>query len=199
MTSADPPNSSRLLRAAGTTLLALAALCLVVGVVSLVGGGSSPRGGSAAPSGSSQPAVPGAASPTTGRPNVTNQPTATAVPSQSQPVGTITTSTSKPPPTQAQSLPLRVYNNSTIAGLAARAADDLRNAGWNVAEVGNYGSGVIATTTVYFRPGTDEEGPAKQLAAQFQMRAEPRFEGIANAPAGVVVIVTNDYKGLRNK
>jgi hypothetical protein len=107
--------------------------------------------------------------------------------------------TSKPPTTPAQSTLLRIYNNSTIAGLAARAADDLRTAGWNVAEVGNYGSGVIATTTVYFRPGTDEEGPANQLAAQFQMRVEPRFDGIANAAPGVIVIVTNDYKGQRNK
>jgi hypothetical protein len=198
VTSADPPNSSSRLRTAGMALLALAALSLVVGIVSLVGGGG--------PSGQT---AQGSPSPTTtGQPSVPNQPPATAVPSQSQPVGTTTTTTTakngtttngKPPTTQTQHTPLRIYNNSTISGLAVRAADDLRNAGWNVGEVGNYPYGVIATTTVYFRPGTDEEGAANQVAASFQMRAEPRFEGIANAPPGVIVIVTNDYKGLQTK
>jgi hypothetical protein len=90
-------------------------------------------------------------------------------------------------------LPLRVYNNSTIGGLATRAAEDFRKAGWPIDEVGNYPQGVIPTTTVYYRPGTEEEAPAKALAEQFGMRANPRFDGLQHATPGIIVIVTNDY------
>jgi LytR cell envelope-related transcriptional attenuator len=93
----------------------------------------------------------------------------------------------------ALSVPLRVYNNSTIQGLAARAAEDFRRAGWPVEEVGNYPGGVIPTSTVYFRPGTDEEAAARALGEQFHLRVEQRFEGIQDASAGIIVIVTNDY------
>jgi hypothetical protein len=95
--------------------------------------------------------------------------------------------------TSAERAPLRVYNNSTVAGLAARAAEDFRNAGWPIDEVGNYPQGVISTTTVYYRPGTDEEASARALAQQFGMRVNPRFEGMQNATPGIIVIVTNDY------
>jgi hypothetical protein len=95
--------------------------------------------------------------------------------------------------TSATRVPLRVYNNSTIAGLATRAAEDFRNAGWPIDEIGNYPQGVIPTTTVYYRPGTNEEAPAKALAEQFGMRVNPRFEGLQHATPGIIVIVTNDY------
>jgi hypothetical protein len=89
--------------------------------------------------------------------------------------------------------PLRVYNNSRIEGLAARAADDFRRAGWEVADIGAYGEGIIPTTTVYYRPGTDEEAPARALADQFGLRVMPRFDGIKDASPGVIVIVTREY------
>ncbi|HEV7468533.1 MAG TPA: LytR C-terminal domain-containing protein [Pseudonocardia sp.] len=90
--------------------------------------------------------------------------------------------------------PLRVYNNSTIAGLAAKAAEDFRRAGWTVTESRNYSDGVIPTTTVYYRPGTGEQAAAERLAAEFGMRAEPRFAGIQDATPGLIVILTKDYK-----
>jgi hypothetical protein len=90
--------------------------------------------------------------------------------------------------------PLRVYNNSTIAGLAAKAAEDFRRAGWTVTESRNYSDGVIPTTTVYYRPGTREQAAAERLAAEFGMRAEPRFAGIQDATPGLIVILTKDYK-----
>jgi hypothetical protein len=90
-------------------------------------------------------------------------------------------------------MPLRVYNNSTVTGLATRAAEDFRKAGWPIDVVANYPQGVIPTTTVYFRPGTDEEAAAKALGEQFGIRANPRFEGLKNASPGLIVIVTNDY------
>ncbi|MGQ0716023.1 MAG: LytR C-terminal domain-containing protein [Pseudonocardiales bacterium] len=87
---------------------------------------------------------------------------------------------------------VRVYNNSTISGLAARAAEDLTAAGWTVVEVGNYARGTIPTTTAYYQDGTDRDD-AEALGAEFGMRVESRFPGIANAGPGLIVIVTNDY------
>ena len=80
-----------------------------------------------------------------------------------------------------------------ITGLAQRAADELRLRGWNVTEVGNYPYGEIPESTVYFRPGTDEEGAAQSLAAQFEVRTLPRFEGIQHASPGLIVIVTRNW------
>jgi len=97
--------------------------------------------------------------------------------------------------TGAVRAPLRVYNNSTITGLAARAAADFRNAGWQVEEVGNYPSGIIPTSTVYYRPGTSEQQAAQALAGQFGLRVEPRFSGLDEAAPGLIVIATNDYQG----
>jgi hypothetical protein len=88
---------------------------------------------------------------------------------------------------------VRIYNNSTIHGLAARAARDLSAAGWTVVEVGNYAAGTIPTTTAYYQESTDQQSAAEALGADFGMRVEPRFPGIANAGAGLIVIVTNDY------
>jgi hypothetical protein len=88
---------------------------------------------------------------------------------------------------------VRVYNNSTIRGLAAQAAEDLTAAGWTVVEVGNYAQGTIPTTTVYYQEGTDQRDDAEALGAEFGMRVQPRFPGLANADPGLIVIVTNDY------
>ena len=90
--------------------------------------------------------------------------------------------------------PVRVYNNSLIKNLAERVAQDLREAGWQVTEVGNYSAGVIPTSTVYYRPGTDEQAAARSLASSFGMHAQPRFSGIADASPGLIVIVTKDYQ-----
>jgi hypothetical protein len=92
----------------------------------------------------------------------------------------------------AARLPLRVYNNSLVKGLAARASADFRNAGWTVTEIGGY-EGLIPRSTVYYRPGTAEETAAKELARTFGLHAEPRFAGIAQATPGVIVIVTKEY------
>jgi hypothetical protein len=105
-----------------------------------------------------------------------------------------TTTTTSPTPGPEKSVPVRVYNNSTIKGLAAEAAEDLAAAGWTVAEVGNYSAGRIPTTTVYYTPGTAEEAAARALGEEFGMRVEDRFAGIRDANPGVIVIVTNDYR-----
>lgn len=122
-----------------------------------------------------------------------------AIPTEPVPTGT---PVDTPPPSAAAAPAtgdnhrrgaVRVYNNSTIRGLAARAARDLTAAGWTVVEVGNYAQGTIPTTTAYYQEGTDEQRWAQALGSDFGMRVEPRFPGIENLGPGLVVIVTNDY------
>ncbi|MGW9477613.1 LytR C-terminal domain-containing protein [Saccharomonospora azurea] len=98
-------------------------------------------------------------------------------------------------PVSDDTVPVRVYNNSTIKGLASRASEDLNALGWDVVETGNYSAGVIPASTIYFRPGTDEEAVAHSLAETFGMRVEPRFDGIADSSPGLIMIVTQDYAG----
>lgn len=92
---------------------------------------------------------------------------------------------------------VRVYNNSTISGLARTAGDDMRAQGWNVVEESNYSDGVIPKSTAYFRPGTDEEHAARALASDLGIDVAKRFNGIQDSSPGVVVIVTKDYAKTR--
>lgn len=98
---------------------------------------------------------------------------------------------------EAQNAPrahVRVYNNSTVSGLAAGAAEDFRGAGWTVDEVANYPTGTIPTSTVYYRPGTSEQASAERIGSEFGLRTAPRFAGLNQASPGLIVIVTNDYQ-----
>lgn len=88
---------------------------------------------------------------------------------------------------------VRIYNNSTIRGLAEKAAGEFRTNGWTVSQVQNYSQGVIPTTTVYYRQGTGEKAAAEEIAKKFGIRSEPRFDGIQDATPGVIVIVTRDF------
>ena len=193
------------LRKAGLALLALAVIAALIGLVLWL-----TRGG--------QTAVPG---PSTATPTATLPPSVIPFPPISPTPEAPTTILPVPappapaPPAPAQPGPeqgapleqaapaegkgssrgvVRVYNNSMIRGLAARAADDLRASGWSVVEVGNYPWGIIPTTTVYYEEGTGEQADAEAIASQFGMRVEPRFPGIAHASPGIIVIVTKDYR-----
>lgn len=91
---------------------------------------------------------------------------------------------------------VRIYNNSMIRGLAHRAAEDFRQAGYTVAEVGNYSGGRIPTTTIYYRQGTAEQDQAGTIGTHLGARTKPRFDGITDASPGIIVIVTKDYDGF---
>jgi hypothetical protein len=200
MTSPESPSSSHPARAAGFALLGVALIALVIGVATLFTGGNGTNNaeGTSTPPG---PATSGPAS-STEAPASSTAPQATTTtttsPPTTTPPPTAGTTTPPPPVTPTAKPPVRIYNNSTIAGLAARASDDVKRSGWEVAETGNYSQGQIPTTTVYFRPGTEEEASAKQLASVMRARVEERFEGIQAAHDGIIVIVTNDYKGTQN-
>ncbi|HEX2131364.1 MAG TPA: LytR C-terminal domain-containing protein [Actinophytocola sp.] len=205
MTSPEP-SATRPLRVAGLALLGVAAIALVIGLVSMFGGNGDDQadggndGQPPATTSSSAGSTGSVTPPSSGSGSTSLAPTTTTT--------TTTTPPSRPPGTNVpvppggdgngesgKTEPVRVYNNSTISGLATRAADELRESGWTVAEVGNYPSGVIPTTTVYFRPGTAEESAAELLGDEFGMRVEPRFTGLSGFDPGLIVIVTNDYQG----
>jgi hypothetical protein len=200
MTAPEPTGGpARPARIAGIVLLVVAAIALVMGIVSLLplGGGGNEAGGSttnSAPSSttSSAPAkttTTSKAAPTT---TTTAKPPATTTTANGQP-----TQQQPPPANPAQTAQLRVYNNGTIKGMAQQAANDFTSAGWHVTTVSNYSQGIIATSTVYFRPGTDEEAAANALGQQFHLRVMPRFDGIQAADPGVIVIITDDYSPPR--
>jgi hypothetical protein len=188
--------ASRRLRTAGLVLLFLAVVAVVIGLAVAVTrdeqtaatGGPSVAPTHARPSASAIPSVVPYPPPVPARPVVPPPDAA-----EGAPVGHKDPSdkgSSDRAPSRSE---VRVYNNSTIRGLAARAAHDLTAAGWTVVEVGNYAHGAIPTTTVYYQEGTDQRAEAQALGAQFRMRVELRFPGIENAGSGLVVIVTNDY------
>lgn len=201
MSAVQDPGSSRPSRVVGLMLLAISVVALVIGVVTLLGGnGSNGAAGTTLPP--SPTGGPTGSSPT-GRPTSPTRSESVPPTSPVPPTQSTGTSIPLPPPPNPEpdtepdtrANPVRVFNNGTIAKLAAQAARDFEADGWNVVEVGNYSDGIIPTTTVYFRQGTDEEAAARQLGKKFGMRVEPRFTGIGGASPGLIVMITNDYGG----
>lgn len=213
MTGPAPSGGPSPLRIGGLALLGVGAVAAVIGIGTLVSGGG---GGSTAAAPTSS-AAPGPTAP--GTPTAVAPPSAEVPVPSFAPTNAIAAPTAAPGPGTGGSgstgggagsagsggsgggggasvvrSPVRVYNNSTIKGLAARAADDFRNNGWTVTAVANYPFGTIPTSTVYYRPGTAEQSGAQAMAAEFGMRSEPRFAGLDDASPGLIVIVTNDYQ-----
>jgi hypothetical protein len=88
-----------------------------------------------------------------------------------------------------------VLNNSTIRGLADRAAAAVQARGWQVAQVGNF-AGRLAVTTVYYTPGdAAQEAAARELAREFPQVTQvlPRYAGLPPTPPGVVLVVTRTW------
>lgn len=111
-------------------------------------------------------------------------PPASAPPAQPAP--------SAPNLAEAQRTPVRIYNNSTVDGLAASTADRLRDEGWNITDVRNYDSGLIPQSTIYYGSTPGEKQAAEKLGQEMGFPAAPRFDGIVDAPPGVIVILTGD-------
>ncbi|ASU77346.1 hypothetical protein CDG81_02345 [Actinopolyspora erythraea] len=224
MPSGEFPTGRSAARIGGFTLVGVGVLALFFGVATALTGGSTPSAGSDAPG--NAPPPPSSTSTGAAGTSTTVPDTGTSAPSDpetSEPQDSPTSSPSDNPTRDDQRSPgsesrapddadsggdgagnaaeqvrisLRVYNNSKIDDLAHRAADDLRGAGFEVLEVGNYAGGRIPVTTVYYRPGTDERAEARTVARRLDARLEPRFRGIADASPGVIVIVTKNYDGL---
>jgi hypothetical protein len=177
---------SRPVRTAGFVMIGVAVVAVGLGVFALNSNGSG-KAAAGRPPVTTTPA-------TTKPPATTTHPTTTT---PSFPSGQ--TTTVAPPPTTTpanplQGVPVRVYNNSKIPDLAMTAAQDFRNAGFNVVLVGNYPQGILPHSAAFFSSAPGEQAVATQLAHDFNMQAQPRFPGIAFASPGVIVIVTKDFQ-----
>ncbi|HEX3787706.1 MAG TPA: LytR C-terminal domain-containing protein [Pseudonocardiaceae bacterium] len=203
MSSLPPSGPTRPARTAGLILLGVAVIAVGLGVFALTSSGNSHP--AAASTSTNQPAPTTTASRPATKPATTSPATTTKPPTTTPagpPVGP--TTTIAPPPTTTTpdggvpgigQVQVRVYNNGTIKGLAAAATADFTQAGFDVVETGNYSQGSIPTSTVYYTSLPGEQATATALGQQFGMRVQPRFPGIAYASPGVIVIVTNDFKG----
>lgn len=101
--------------------------------------------------------------------------------------------TAEPPIGVLKRQPLTVLNNTTIQGLAQRAASTFSARGWKVGGIGNY-TGRIASTTVYYDAGNrTEQQAAAALAGQFAgvMHTAPRFAGLPGS--GLTVVLAPDW------
>ena len=168
-------------------LLALAGIALlVVGLLALNGSDEAPPGAAPAPTSTASQA------PTeTGSPSVSPSPSATTSAAATLP----TITTAPPNPSPVARAPLTVLNNSTIAGLADRAAAAAERRGWRVAQVGNFAGRLPATTVYYTQGNAAEERAARQLAAEFPQIGQvlSRYAGLPPTPAGIVLVVTRDW------
>lgn len=85
--------------------------------------------------------------------------------------------------------PVRVLNNSNVAGLAAQTASLLEDEGFAIEDTGNYSAGTVGMTTVYYGTTPGEEETALAVADALGVSAEPRLPGLADEAPGVIVIV----------
>ncbi|MFF0609013.1 LytR C-terminal domain-containing protein [Nocardia tengchongensis] len=190
MSNPNSPAGGPPLRALAMVLIALAIVFAGIGAMSLSSSDSSD---------SSAGSTSEAATSTAAQQNSTVAGTPSMVSSTLAPTTTTaapTTTAATPTTTAAagvdKSLPVRVYNNGTVAGLAKKTGDQLSGEGYNITEVGNYPGGVIPKTTVYYGSSPKEQALAKAIAAELGCSAEPRFPGISDSPTGVIVIVTGN-------
>ena len=177
----------------------LGVACAVAGVVLLAVGlvalnrGDEGRPPGAAPTSSAPPSA--AASPTTTEPGSSAPATTTTAPRTTPPRTTPRTTRPPAPRPAPARAPLTVLNNSTVTGLGERVAASVRQRGWQVAAVGNFG-GRLPQTTVYYTPGdAAQERAARQLAADFPQvrRIYPRYAGLPPTPSGIVLVVTRSW------
>ncbi len=85
-------------------------------------------------------------------------------------------------------IPVYVFNQTSISGLAAETANSLESAGWNVVGVDNW-VGSVPTDTVYFYPG--ERAAAERLSNDFP-DIERVWPASAPMPAGALTVILAD-------
>ena len=106
---------------------------------------------------------------------------------------TVTTSTMAPKTSAkpAAKADVRVYNISSQQGIAGRTADQLKQGGYNVTDVGNLSLPKVSTTTVYFGSGPGEKETADAVGALLKAPVQPRTPDVADQPPGVIVVVAS--------
>ena len=112
------------------------------------------------------------------------------------PTAPVDTATAPAAPVRA---PLTVLNATKTTGMAAKASDAFKAAGWEAAGVGGYTGGDVAASTVFFTEGDETQRQAAlQLVDAFPglQGPTPRFFDLpAGVPApGLVVVLAADWK-----
>jgi hypothetical protein len=107
-------------------------------------------------------------------------------------VSSVTTSATTPKSSAkvAAKSDVRVYNVSSQQGVAGRTADQLKQGGYNVTEVGNLSLPHVSATTVYFGSAPGERETADAVGQLLKVPVAPRTPDIADQPPGVIVVVT---------
>ena len=85
-------------------------------------------------------------------------------------------------------IPVYVFNQTTISGLAAETGSALESAGWNVVGVDNW-VGNVPSDTVYFYPG--DRAAAERLSEDFP-DIERVWPASAPMPAGALTVILAD-------
>ena len=190
-------------RAIAMVLLTAVVIAVAIGLVQLFSGQSDEQ--PVASTEQSQPAptsaavgAPGETAPESGQPapsqppldeGQTTAPEASETPAPSDTEGA-------PPADGAPAVPVSIYNNSNISGLAGRTGDQLRGAGYDVRDVSNYPSsqGVLPQSAAYYGTGPGEREAAEAIARELGIQAQPRPDGFDMNTPGVIVIVTQDLQ-----
>ena len=112
------------------------------------------------------------------------------------PVSSVTSATSSASSTstsgqpQANQAEVHVFNISGKEGVAARAADQLKAAGFKVTDVGNLSLSDVSATTVYYTDADGEHATADAVGQKLGAAVEPRISALTSQPPGVIVLVT---------
>ncbi|WP_433491191.1 LytR C-terminal domain-containing protein [Nocardia grenadensis] len=184
MSNSNPGSGGPPLRATAMVLIALSIVFAGLGAMSLssADSASSDNAESTVASSTTALAAPRAGTTTAAAPTTTATETGT------------TTAAATPTTTAAaggvdRSAPVRVLNNSMVAGLASTTANELTARGWTNTSTGNYAATTLENTTVYYGPAPADEATAAAVAADINATTAPMIPGLGEG-SGVVVVVT---------
>jgi LytR cell envelope-related transcriptional attenuator len=162
-------------RIAGVAVVCLGIAVLVVALIAL----RQPNGHVAAASGDSS--------------NVARQSGSPSATSPGRPSTSASSSVSAPSAAELKSVPLVVLNNSPVVGLATKASQQYKSAGWTVTSVDNLQNDIISSCAYYDPSVPNARAAALALQQQFPAikRVKPKFPELPSGP--VVVVLTSDY------
>jgi hypothetical protein len=84
---------------------------------------------------------------------------------------------------------VRVYNISSQPGIAGKAADQIKQGGYNVTDISNLTMPDVSKTTVYFGSADGEHETADAVGKLLKAPVVPRTPAVAGQPPGVIVVV----------
>ncbi|MGS2807195.1 LytR C-terminal domain-containing protein [Nocardia sp. MW-W600-9] len=189
MSNPNPTPGGPPLRALAMVLIALAIVFAGLGAMSLSNSGAD-SADSAEQTETTTSSVVAQAPATTAAATTTS---AAAAPTTAKTTTTTVAPTTTAPPTTApaatvdQSVPVRVLNNSLVAGLAARTAGELTSSGWSNVSTGNYSGENLTTTTVFYGGGAGDKAAAAEIAAEIGGTVAPKT---GDTSPGVIVVLT---------